>query len=421
MYLASIYIGMEQAILDPRQARGLALAKNAKIKKLTSRFWLVPSQTSKEKYVVDPEKGTCSCPDHETRQVKCKHQWALEYARHEVTAPDGSTVVSETLRITYAQDWPRYNAAQQNEKAEVEKLLRALCEGVSTPAQKGPGRRYLPLSDVVFGMTMKVYTTVSGRRATTDIRECAAKKLIDVAPHYNTLFVAMEKPELTPILTGLVEESASPLVSIESTFAPDSTGFSTSNFARWFDHKYGGDRERERKEHTWVKMHAIVGCKTNVITGVKITNPFGVDTADARHLAGLVETTAKRFSVDEVVADKAYLSRENLEKIDEVGARAFIPMKENSKAGRHPLWNELFHYYNYRRPDFLAHYHARSNVEATFSMIKRKFGDRVRSKLFVAQVNELLCKSLCHNLAVLVHSFHELGVESKFWKDVERT
>jgi transposase len=68
----------------------------------------------------------------------------------------------------------------------------------------------------------------------------------------------------------------------------------------------------------------------------------------------------------------------------------------------------------YRTPEFLAHYHQRSNVESTFSMLKRKFGGSVRSKCFTAQVNEVLCKALCHNLVVLVHAMHELGVEPEF-------
>jgi hypothetical protein len=46
----------------------------------------------------------------------------------------------------------------------------------------------------------------------------------------------------------------------------------------------------------------------------------------------------------------------------------------------------------------MAHYHKRSNVESTFSAIKRKFGDSVMSKTDAAMANEVLCKVLCHNL-----------------------
>ncbi len=67
--------------------------------------------------------------------------------------------------------------------------------------------------------------------------------------------------------------------------------------------------------------------------------------------------------------------------------------------------------------DFLGHYHKRSNAETAFSMIKGKFGDSLRSKGETAQVNELLCKVLCHNLCVLVQAIYELGIEPAFWAE----
>ena len=41
----------------------------------------------------------------------------------------------------------------------------------------------------------------------TDIRECETKGLIDHAPHYNSVFEYLVRPELTPLLTTLVHES----------------------------------------------------------------------------------------------------------------------------------------------------------------------------------------------------------------------
>jgi hypothetical protein len=32
-------------------------------------------------------------------------------------------------------------------------------------------------------------------------------------------------------------------------------------------------------------------------------------------------------------------------------------------------------------------------------------------------VNEVLCKVLVHNLVVLIHEQHELGIEPEFWKE----
>ena len=48
-------------------------------------------------------------------------------------------------------------------------------------------------------------------------------------------------------------------------------------------------------------------------------------------------------------------------------------------------------------------------------MIKAKFGGSVRAKSPVAQVNEVLCKVLCHNIRVLIQSIYELNLEPVFW------
>lgn len=74
-----------------------------------------------------------------------------------------------------------------------------------------------------------------------------------------------------------------------------------------------------------------------------------------------------------------------------------------------------YHLFKYNEERFNQSYHKRSNVETTFSMIKAKFGERLRSKSDAAQINELLCKVLCHNLCCLIQSIYELGIEPTFW------
>ena len=44
-------------------------------------------------------------------------------------------------------------------------------------------------------------------------------------------------------------------------------------------------------------------------------------------------------------------------------------------------------------------------------MIKNKFGDAIRSKAKIAQINEILYKILCHSICVLRHEMHELGID----------
>ncbi|MGC2559443.1 MAG: transposase, partial [Terriglobales bacterium] len=119
----------------------------------------------------------------------------------------------------------------------------------------------------------------------------------------------------------------------------------------------------------------------------------------------------------EVSADKGYAGRKNMEAIASVGAVPFISFATHHRGNGGGKWSEMYHYFMFKRTEFLQHYHKRSNVESTFSMMKRKFGDGLRSKSDVAMINETLCKVLCHNLVVLIHEMYELGIEPSFWAE----
>jgi hypothetical protein len=47
-------------------------------------------------------------------------------------------------------------------------------------------------------------------------------------------------------------------------------------------------------------------------------------------------------------------------------------------------------------------------------MVKRKFGDTVKSKNELAQKNEVYAKFVCHNLCVLIAEMYSLGIEAMF-------
>jgi transposase len=401
--------------MDGREQRGIQIAATKKLRQ-KGDLWIVPATTGTGSYVVDPNptEPTCSCPDFETWHNKCKHVYAVEVTmRCETTTVDGT--VSETVRVTYRQEWSAYNAAQTNEKEHVAALLHDLCSAIENPVYQR-GRPRLPLSDLVFCAVMKVYGGDSGRRTMSDLREFAAKGHIDKAPHYNSVFNAFENPALTPILSNLIEESAGPLKTFETDLAVDSTGFSVSDHFRWFSEKYG----REISSTRWLKAHVCVGTLTNVVTSARITDRTEHDIHSFRPL---LERTTRRFSPKRVSADKAYSAARIYNMVDAAGAQAFIPFKTNAKGTSpdtfHPgkeLWSKMYGFFMFERQKFLAHYHKRSNVETTFSMIKAKFGSSLRSKTAVAQVNEVLCKILCHNLCVLVQSMYEMNVEPTFWQ-----
>jgi transposase len=399
--------------MEPREQRAIVIAAMCRIVHQNG-LWLVPSQSVSEKrYEVNLTTEKCNCPDCEAGFV-CKHLRAVKLVVRREQGMNGD--ITETREITFAekktykQDWPKYDLAQMTERDRFLELLHHLCRGIPDFPQPKVGRRHAPLSDMVYATVFKVYSTRSSRRFACDLKDAYQKGFLTQLMHSVRTCWYLENPLLTPVLKDLIVQSSLPLKSVETVFAPDSTGFSTCRFIRWYDEKYGV----ERSGHDWVKVHAICGTKTNIVTAVEIA---GRDANDCPFFKPMVETTAKNFTVKEIPADKGYLSNENLALVERLGGTAYIPFKSTSIPGEAgSLWEKMYLYYNFRREEFLNHYHQRSNAESTFSMVKAKFGDGVRSKTDTAMTNECLAKFIAHNICVVHQSHVELGIEPVFWK-----
>jgi transposase len=84
------------------------------------------------------------------------------------------------------------------------------------------------------------------------------------------------------------------------------------------------------------------------------------------------------------------------------------------------VWKKAYHYFMLNNEEFLTHFHKRSNAESTVMMVKSKFGDSVRSKDWTAQINEVLCKIICHNICCVIMEMFTLGIEPKFVREVSQ-
>jgi hypothetical protein len=179
-------------------------------------------------------------------------------------------------------------------------------------------------------------------------------------------------------------QSAMPLTAVETDFAVDSTGFSTCRFVRC-SKKWG--RETDNRE--WVKLHAMTGVRTNIVTAAEGT---GWTAADTNFFRPLLAASAENFAISEVSADKAYLSHANVGCGREVRRDAVHPVQEQHPRPDRRRWMGA-HVPPVRLPARsipCGSYHKRSNVETTFSMIKTKFGDSIMSKSDTGQMNEAL-------------------------------
>jgi Transposase DDE domain/SWIM zinc finger len=364
--------------MDIRQQKGQQIAARAQITR-NGQLWLVPSEAGKGQYRVDVEKQRCSCLDFDFRRKPCKHLFAVQFTIEEIertkttVIEDGKTTVTETVKVTrksYKQEWKSYNAAQTHEKERVMSLLSELCKGIDAPPQSF-GRPRLPLADMLFASAFKVYSTMSGRRFTSDLRDAHSKGYMTKAPHYNSISRYLEDATLTPYLKMLIEQSALPLQAIETDFAVDSSGFSTGVYQKWFDAKwskdvgYGKQRNGVVRQQDWLKAHICCGVQTNIITSIEIT---GAHAGDNPQFAPLVEKTAENFTIREVSADKAYSSAASLQLVLDKGGQPYIAFRRNSNADdkRQPAaWKKIYHVFMANQDEYMRHYHKRSNVETT--------------------------------------------------------
>lgn len=388
--------------MDLRKQKAIEIVKMKEITP-TRGGWIVLSQGNKGKSYKVNEKFNCTCPDCTTRNVMCKHAYAVKYYLG-IEKADGTT---EKVRLTYPQAWSAYNQAQQNEVKMFDELLKDLV--VDIPEKEYVfGRPSLNNKETAFCAIQKVYSQLSSRRAKSLFNKALDAKQLEHSPHFNAVSKWLNKESTTPLLQELLIKAAEPLKAVETKFAIDSSGFRTTRFTEYCKEKHGIG-----KEHEWLKAHICCGVKTNIITGAIITEG---NTGDSPQLATLVGQTSQNFNAVEYSADKAYSSRKNLELINAQGAAPFIPFRidATSRAGGSAIWHKTFYYFKLRQEEFMAHYHKRSNVETTFSMIKAKLGDSLKSKNFTAQKNELLCKLIAHNIIVLIQEIHELGIEVKF-------
>lgn len=181
--------------MDARQQRGMAIAASGGAQQ-DLKGWRVESQVQPgRRYRVNPLAQSCTCPDFEDRNEPCKHVFAVLFVMTAEQHADG-TVTTTTERVTYSQNWSAYNEAQVNEKDTFMRLLADLCSGVPQPEQT-TGRPRLPLGEMIFAATFKVYSGFSSRRFQSDLRGAHEHGLISRVPHFNSVTNYMASEELT--------------------------------------------------------------------------------------------------------------------------------------------------------------------------------------------------------------------------------
>lgn len=317
--------------------------------------------------------------------------------------------------MTYKQNWTAYNEAQATEKRLFLDVLDELCSYVPVQKKRQVGRPSAPVGEMIFCCVTKVYENLSSRRNSSDLEFARQKGYLSHTPHFNTVLRYLNDPRLTRLLTSLVQLSALPLKELESTFAVDASGLSSAFYSRWLDHRFNGDR----RYHDWLKINLICGVRSNIVTHVVVIDGKA---SESPQFPELVKETTKNFNIKEVCADKGYSSRKNIQVAWDLGAVPYIPFKKNATIRKkgNQAWSKMFYVFHFENEEFLKRYHQRSNAETTFSMLKKKFSNRLMMKGEIGRVNEALAKVLCHNICVLIREYYRSGIVLDLKQDVNK-
>ena len=334
----------------------------------------------------------------------------------------------------WPRDWAAYNVAQTHEGSDVKALLGGLADVINvTEARlrgpRGRGRRWFPLGQAVFAVVLKAYSGLACRPFESLLRECVEQGYLRDAPggfsgwdvdatsvsvssrvripQFNTVGSMVRAEWLTPLLLDLVTVTSRPLRDVEHVFAIDGTGWATRWYDRWLDHRLASEADRQQ----WVKLHLVVGTKTNVVARAAISPGHHHDNP---YFRGLITETAKYFDIETVVADLGYSSHANHALGGELGFNVRIPFKSNTRSpsdDENSEWDKNLRFFLDHYEKFLAEYHQRSNGESTNGALKVTQPQKLRTKSFDAQMNEGLAKLLAYNLRVLAREVRMRGIE----------
>ena len=311
------------------------------------------------------------------------------------------------------RDYAAYEQAQAAEKDGFLKLLSELCQGIAEPPQS-TGRPKMLMRDMVYSVVHKVYSLFSYRRHTRELREAKVRGYVSHLPEFSTVCRYMRNPEMTHILMDLVASSAIPMQDIDAQAISESTEFPTCHFVRWFNRLWGGETNtRER-----LRVNLTHGVDTRTISAVVIPGWFARDT---NFFKPLPDRTVAHFDPESLAEDLARPNNKNEHWAMLEGVAPFIPFRSNISTPTNEsnsVWAAMQYLSRANKGELHRHYRHRNNIKTAAHIMKSKFGDSLRSKNYLAQINETLAKVLSHNIVENYKLAVMMGLDINFGSQV---
>lgn len=313
--------------------------------------------------------------------------------------------------------WRRYDLAQMNELPDVICLMGRLIDAVNPETPAGRGGAH-PKPDLAKLMLAQQYDGRCNRNSIGLLSLMGEKLRIPSSrphPSYKALERAYDDPAVIGILNDLFFLTQRPINLREERFAVDGTCFPTTIKENWESAKERFLKKKPDGRRRFEKLVMACGTTFKIIAAFAVpSTPYANDSPYLQPLLAQIRQLYRHVSL--IVADPAFLSRENCASIAELDAKPRIMPKVNVslKAKGVKAWRDMLIEFTHETEKWLRDYHTRSIAETVSSTMKRVNPTPLRKKLIMRRAVELLARICVYNLRQLTYLKYTRNIQLTF-------